>query len=173
MTRTPLILVLSAAVSLWASAQTPPAAPTAAEQLKLLRDNRVLLEDLLAHGLRLSDANTLVDRAEETRRTTRTLSESLRWEAENRADPTRVAELSDNLTSLVRDGLAPTLTEAERTVPPQSADYKRLQAVRRTADRELRDVEATIPTTGPLGRSKQVQESRTRLVEVIRQVAKE
>jgi hypothetical protein len=170
--RTPAILIFAIALSVWASADDPARGPTAAEQLQLLRVNRSLLEDLLDHGLKLSDANTLIDRAEECRRSARTLSESLKWETENQADPNRVAELSDNLAVLVNDGLMPTLAEAETTIPNDSQDYKRLQEVRITADRELRDLEQAIPTVGPLGKSRQVQEARTRLSDVIRKMAK-
>lgn len=164
MTRTTIVLIAAAGLSAWVSAQSLPVGTTAAEQLHLFQANRPLLEEILDHGLKLSQADTHADRAEECRRTTRTISLALRWEAENAADPGRVAELSDHLTRMVRDGLAPTLADGLRAVPPQSPDFDRLTRVRDLAGREVWAVEELIPAEGP----PQVRDARARLADAAR-----
>lgn len=164
MPRTALTLLVAAGLSAWASAQVPAPGPTAAEQLKLLTSNRKLLEDLIDSGLKLSDANTALDRAAECRRAAGVLSAALtRASADPTADPDRLAELSDHLGAVLRDGLAPSLAEARSVIPRESQDFQRLEALERQAADDAAKAAAALPTAGKVGQTPQVRDARGRL----------
>lgn len=164
MTRTALTLLALVALSVWASAQTATTAPQTADHLKLLAANRTLLDSLLDRGLELSYAGNALERAERCRKATATLGAELRTvSADPSAHPDRVAELSEHLTTVVRDGLVPTLAEARGQIHPGSPDYPQLKKVHLDAKAELEQTRNAIPTEGKVGRSKLVKEATQKL----------
>jgi len=149
-------LVLAA----WAGAQGPPL--TVDVHLRLLRENRTLLTDLVNQGVALSAADDLVVRTEKCEDTVRTLGAAIRRAAAaQNAD--RVAELGDHLNVVVTDALIPNLEEARQMINPNSPEAAKLLAVRkRTAD-NLGDLRDSLPTTGRLGDSDKVKDLRGKL----------
>jgi hypothetical protein len=157
-TRAALTLSLFAGLSLWASAQ--PRATEFHRQLKQFEANRLLLDQLIDHGLDLSSVerggNSLV-RAEECREAAATLAAALK--AARPDDPERVAELSDHVAAVVRDGLVPNLAQAGKDIKPGSQDYERLKIL---SSRSSEDVAALL-VAFPAGQSPTVIEAKSRL----------
>lgn len=151
------------AVSAWAGAQGP--SPLSAdEHHKLLRANRLLLDDLVESGVKLADADTARQRAEAARDAARRLSRELTTAvaAEN-AD--RVAEMGDHLDALLRDGLTPAIRTAHDQIPPDSAEAKRLKELYNGVLVELDATRGAVPTAGKVGDSGKVKAARGRLAE--------
>ncbi len=155
--------VAVAVAALTASAQRPPAGKTAAEQLRLFRANRPLLEQLLDQGLRLAEAGDALDRADRCRDAVLALSRALAEASAADADPSRVAELGEHLAALVRDGLGPALAQAGVDHQPGSEGYKRLADLRGRTRVDLSNARAAFRGEGAAGRSKQVQAARGEL----------
>ena len=166
-----LTLALVASVSLWASAQPAPPRLTAGEQLQLLKTNRELLEDLLDRGARISDAHTPLDRAAECQISADRLARELRT-AVDRSDADRAGEIGGFVETIVADGFVPNLEIARRTANPGSPDYERVKAMHREATRSLDDLTATLPTAGPLAKSKRIQQAREKLAEASAKLGK-
>lgn len=171
MARIALTLALFAALSAWAGAQT--ANPrNAAEDLRLLRKNATLLEELIDRSVGVGDATNTLERIEECRKATITLRVALRDAAEApNADADRVAELSGHLTTIVTDGLIYNLDEAQRTIPPGSPDFPRLRAARKQALDELTRAQQVFPATGKLAESPQVIAAQRKLTEAGQRMA--
>jgi hypothetical protein len=171
-TRTALTLSLFAGLSLWASAQdrTPPMD----QRLKQFEANRVLLDQLINHGLNLSSAekggNSLA-RAEECRLAAATLAAALTAASANDSDPERVAELCDHIAAVVRDGLVPNLTQAKKDIPPGSPDHKRFTELSSESSAYVATLVATFPAGGRLDTSPEVAGAKTRLEDAGRQIA--
>lgn len=169
MTRTALTLTLFAGLSLWASGQDR--APDFHQQLKQLEANRLLLDQLIDHGLNLSSAekggNSLA-RAEECRVAAATLVAALK--AVPGDDPERVAELCDHIAAVVRDGLVPNLAQAGKDIPPGSQEYKRLTEVSSGSSEDVAALVAAFPTGDRLDKSPKVADARTRLAEAGRAI---
>lgn len=163
MTRTALTLLSILALSVWASAQTATG-PRTADHVRLLATNRTLLSTMLDRALEISDAGNPLERAERCSKATATLGAELRTvAADPAADPDRVAELSEHLTTVVRDGLTPTLTEARGQHRPGSPGYERLKKVYLDARADLEQVRGAIPTEGKVGQSKLVKDAVQKL----------
>jgi hypothetical protein len=163
--RPALTLLTAALLSAWASAQSDgPARTTTADNLRLLASNRALLEDLIAHGLKLSEASKPLDRAAECEKAAGTLSKAIVTACAAPApDADRVSELTDYLTAVVSDGLRPVLREAERDIPPGSPGYDEFLALRgRAADATTAAADA-IPAQGKFGDLPQVRAARAKL----------
>ncbi|HET6575469.1 MAG TPA: hypothetical protein VFG68_17835 [Fimbriiglobus sp.] len=169
MTRTALTLTLFAGLSLWAAGQDH--APLVDRRLKQLEGNRLLLEQFIDHGLNLSSAekggNSLV-RAEECRQAAVHLANALK--AAPADDPERVAELSDYVAAVVRDGLVPNLTRASQDIPPGSNEYKRLGELSQLSSQDIAALVAAFPTGGRLDGSPAVSEAKSRLAAAGRQI---
>src|SRR5580692_4317299 len=86
-------LVAFAALAAWAGAQGSPPSLDAATQEQLFESNRLLLENLVGHGIDLANADNTLQRAEECRKTATTLANSLGQAADDRA-PDRVVDLA-------------------------------------------------------------------------------
>ena len=166
-----LTLAVVAAVSFWASAQTTPAGPSAAEQLQMLKTNRELLEDLLDQGTRVSDANTPLDRAAECQRATDRLARELRT-AVDRADADRANEIGEYVERIVVEGFVPNFETARRDAKPGSPDYERVKAMHREATDSLDKLGAALPTDGPLSKSKRLQQAREKLADASAKLGK-
>ncbi|MBY0514119.1 MAG: hypothetical protein K2P78_09440 [Gemmataceae bacterium] len=162
MTRAACTLVVFLALAAWTGAQGPPPPLPVDVQLRMHRENRVLLNDMVRQGLALAEKDDPVGRAEECERTVRALAAALRRAAEaQNAD--RAAELGDHLDAVVRDGLIPNIDEANRTVDPASPEYARLTAVRARAAGGLDELRTDLPTAGKVGDNGRVKDLRGKL----------
>ncbi len=150
-------LVAFAALAAWAGAQGSPPSLDAATQEKLFKSNRILLENLVGHGIDLANADNTLQRAEECRKTATTLANSLGQAADDR-DPDRVVELASLMGDVVRNGLLPNLDEAQKDIRPGDPRYAQLQKVRETATRDLDNL-SKIPTEGKLADDQKVKET--------------
>lgn len=166
-----LSLFAVAAVSLLASAQPGNSGLTAHEKLQLLQANRDLLEDLLDQGVRVADANTPLDRAGECQRSTDRLAREFR-EALARSDADRADEIGDHVEKIVVDGFLPNFETARRDSKPGSPDYERVQAMHRDAAASIDKLTASLPSDGPLAKSKRLQQVREKLADTSNKLGK-
>jgi hypothetical protein len=165
MRRATFTLAIFLGLSAWAGAQGPAPVLTAAEQLRLLRANRILLTELVDRGVELGAADHPLKRAEACQRTAHALVVALGRAAEGQ-DADRVAELGDHLEQVMRDGLVPSLDEATGIIPAESPDAVRLKAVRDGAAFDLEAVRAATAETGAVGDSAKVKTVRDKLDDV-------
>jgi hypothetical protein len=156
MRRTLFTLVAVLALCAWAGAQAPPASLSAATQVKQFKNNRLLIETLVDHGIDLADADSSLKRAEVCRQTARTLANALNRAADDQ-NPDRVAELANLFGDVVRDGLVPNLDHAKKSIPPQSPDAKRLREVNDWAKNDLSEVRKALEMPGKVGDSDKVK----------------
>jgi hypothetical protein len=163
MARAALTLTVFLVLAAWSGAQGPSPALPVDVQLRLHRENRVLLNDLVRQGIALSEKDDAVGRAEECEKTVRALGAALRRAAEaQNAD--RAAELGDHLEAVLRDGLIPNVEEAIRTVDPMSPElFARLKEVRGRAAGGLDELRDALPTTGKVGENGKVKDLRGKL----------
>lgn len=162
MTRAALTLTIFLALAAWSGAQGPSPTLPIDVQLRMHRENRILIGDLVRQGLALSEKDDAVGRAEECEKTVRSLGAALRRAAETQ-NADRAAELGDHLESVLREGLLPNIDEAIRTIDPASPEWARLKTVRERTARGLDDLRDTIPTTGKLGNNSKLQSLRDKL----------
>lgn len=168
MQRSWFTLGIVATVALAASAQGPTAGKSAAEQLRLFRAHRPLLDQLLDQTLRLAEAGDALDRAERCHDAATALAGALSAAATAPdADPSRVAELSGLLASVIRDGLVPALEQAATDHRKGSDGYPQLIDLRGRAGVGLAKAR-DFPVAGMAARSKQVQAARTELDAAVR-----
>ncbi|HUR55371.1 MAG TPA: hypothetical protein VMZ71_14655 [Gemmataceae bacterium] len=151
-------LLVFAALSAWAGAQGPAAGITAAERLQMLRTNRMLIENMVDHGLDMAGADTPLKRAAECRRTARTLANAVR-QAGDEQNAGRVAELCGHLDSVMRDALAPNLELATRDARPGSPDESELKKLRATALTDFDELRGALPAGGTVGGDAKVKEA--------------
>ena len=155
MRRTMLTLIVFAALSAWAGAQGT--APLSAEiQIKQFQSNRILIENLVSHGIELSKADNPLQRAAACRQTARTLANSLENAARDK-DADRVAEFAHLYGEVVRDGLVPNLEAASNSIPAGSPQWADLQTIRDKAKADFEGVHSSIPTTGKVGDNDKVK----------------
>ena len=172
MKRLTLTLAAFALLSVWADAQTAPAPVLAADRLRLLHANRDLLEDLLDRGLKVGQADTQLDRADECRLALGTLADALNRATEEPAvDADRVAELTDNLTELVQSGLAPTLAEARAKVRTGSPGAEQLARIETAATTDLTAVRNQFLLDPRLARSPKLKTCQERLRDAVAKIA--
>jgi hypothetical protein len=150
-------LVAFAALAAWVGAQGSAPPLDAATQEKLFKSNRILLENLVGHGMELASADNTLQRAEECRKTATTLANSLGQAADDR-DPDRVVELASLMGDVVRDGLLPNLDEAQKDIRPGDPRYAQLLKVRESATRDLDNL-SKIPAEGKVGDNQKVKEA--------------
>jgi len=143
-------LLVFATLSAWAGAQGPPAGITAAERLKMLQTNRMLIENIVDHGLDLAGADTPLKRADVCRRTARTLANAVRQAADDQ-NTSRVTELCEHLDSVMREALEPNLKKAAADVRPGSPDESELKKLRERALLDFDDLRGAIPADGKVG----------------------
>ena len=148
MARWAYILTTFFALAAWAGAQGPVPAPTLtpADQLRLLKANGTLIDNLVDHGVALSGKDRIEERAEQCRNAGKALANAIH-DAAGKQDAERVAELTNLFSNVVRDGLLPTLEDGKRTVTPESPAGKKLREVRGTATDDVTALKATIPAT--------------------------
>ncbi|HEV3437935.1 MAG TPA: hypothetical protein VG122_11275 [Gemmata sp.] len=158
MRRSLVTLIAFMALAAWAGAQGPPPPLPAATQAKLFKSNRKLLENLVNHGIELAKADSPLRRAEECRKTAKTLANSLERAAEDQ-DPDRVAELARLVGDVVREGLVPNLNAAQLEIQPGDPLAPQLVKVRELATGDLISLPARIPTDGKVGDSQKVKEA--------------
>lgn len=156
MRRSLLTLVAFTALAAWAGAQGPPAPLPAAVQVKQFKTNRILIESLVDHGIDLANAENPLQRAEECRKTARTLANYLERAAGDE-NPDRVAELASLFGEVVRDGLVPNLEAAQREIRPGDPREQQLATLRRLAGSDLSGARAAIPASGKFAQSDKVK----------------
>ena len=144
MRRALFTLVAAAALCAWAGAQGPAPTLEPADQVKLLKTNRILIGNLVDDGLALANAGNPLERATACRGTARSLANALMVAAGN-DDPDRVAELADLMTEVIQEGLVPNLEVAERTVQPGSPQAARLAELKTIAAQDLDDIGTAVP----------------------------
>lgn len=156
MRRSALTLIVFAALSAWVSAQGPP--PLTAEiQVKQFQANRLLIEDLVDHGIYLSNADDSLSRAQACQRTARTLANSLE-RAADAGDAERVAEFAGLFSRVVREGLLPNLDEAKRSnSDPKSPRAESLKKVGDQTRGYIEGVLKAIPSDGKVGDNDKVK----------------
>lgn len=162
MTRAALTLTVFLALAAWSGAQGPSPTLPIDVQLRMHREDRVLLNDLVRQGLALSNKDDAVGRAEECEKAVRSLGAALRRAAESQ-NADRAAELADHLEAVCREGLLPNIDEALRTIDPASPEWARLKVVRERAAANLNDLRNAIPTAGKLGDNSKLQSLRDKL----------
>ncbi len=158
MRRALLIPLAFLALSAWAGAQGPPTTLDAATQVKLFKSNRLLLEQLVDHGIGLANADGPIHRAEECRKTATTLANSLSRAAEDQ-DPERVVELAGLMGDVIRNGLVPNLNDAQNGLNPDSPGATQLAKVRANAGRDLDELPQRIPNEGKVADSQKVRDA--------------
>lgn len=141
MARCLYLLVVFAGLAAWAGAQNPAPPLSPEDKLRLLRSNGTLLENLVRDGVAISAADTPEKRAEECRNAALALANEIQKAAAD-DDAERVAELAALFRDLVRDGLAPTISDGLRSVNPKSPAAAKLREVREWADRDMTAVRA-------------------------------
>lgn len=161
MRRAMVTVVAAVVVSAWAGAQGPaPLSP--ADQVKLLKVNRILIGNLIDDSLALANAGNETERAAACRGTARSLANALKAAAHD-ADADRVAELADLMARVVRDGLMPNLETATRLVQPNSPQAAQLAEVKTNAIRDLEEIAAAVPEDSLLAGHAKVHESLSNL----------
>ena len=165
MRRSMLTLIVLAALCAWVSAQGVPTL-TAEVQVKQFKNNRILIENLVDHGIDLSNADNPLQRADACRQTARTLANYLERAADE-GDAERVAEFAGLFTQIIRDGLIPNLNESKRIIAPESPDAKRLRTVNQQAREDLNAIRAKIPTDGKVAENDKVKSALRALEELI------
>lgn len=165
MVRVLLLLISFAALAAWAGAQGPTPPLTAADKMKLFKSNRTLIENLVNHGIDLSAAGDPLKRAEECRKTAVTLANYLERAAKEDQSPDRVVELAGLMGEVVREGLAPNLDEAERTIPVESPQGKRVKELQNIVAADLDNVRSGIPA-GKVGDNPKVKAALASLAEL-------
>jgi hypothetical protein len=143
-------LLVFVTLSAWAGAQGPAPGITAAERLKMLQTNRMLIENIVDHGLDMAGADTPLKRADVCRRTARTLANAVRQAADDQ-NTNRVTELCEHLDSVMRDALAPNLEKAKQDVRPGSPDESELKKLRASTLTDFDEFRGAIPTNGKVG----------------------
>lgn len=170
MWRALLTPVAAAVLCAWAGAQGPvPLAP--ADQVKLLKTNRILIGNLVENGLALANAGNESQRVEACRGTSLSLAIALKAAARD-GDPDRVAELAGLMAAVIRDGLVPNLEVATRTVQPGSPQAAQLARVRENAAQDLDDVGTAVAAVATLTDNPKVNEALTALTALKPQVTK-
>jgi hypothetical protein len=133
--------------------------PLAADQVKLFRANRELLEDLVQHTVELAKADTPVARAKACLDTTQDLGRAMQ-NAIAVDDAERVAELSEYLAAVIAQSLQPTIDEGRRVIPVGTPAERDLAAVRSQAVKDTQIWENAIPAIGKIGTSAKVRTAR-------------
>jgi hypothetical protein len=147
------------ALAAWAGAQGPPPGPTAADRLKLLRANHMLIENLVDHGIGMADADTPLKRAAQSRRTAQMLANEVQAAADGQ-NAARVAELSGHLDAVLRDALAPNLDRAARDAAPGSPAESEVKSLRAAVLADVDGIRGAIPAGGKVGDDAGVRDAR-------------
>ncbi|MBP3957987.1 hypothetical protein J8F10_22255 [Gemmata sp. G18] len=155
------------ALAAWVGAQGPPPAPvlTAADQLRLLKTNATLIDNLVDHGVALSAADSVDKRAEQCRNASKALANAIH-DAADKQEAERVAVLTDLFREVMRDGLLPTLKDGKRTVPPGSPAAMKLRDVREASVQDIAELKTALPVTGKVAESSRVKDAFKQLDEV-------
>ena len=162
-----LAIVFAAGLSAWASAQHAGTGPSAAEELKLFQNNQELMQGLLADGLRLSRADTMLARAAECHQAAKTVAAAIEKTASSpTAEPQRIAELGEHFTKIVEEGLAPTLAEARQRIAPGSQEYPRLVELHELLRGSINELQLSLPRGGPIGQAAPVVSFRAHLTKL-------
>lgn len=146
MARALYLLFAFTVLAAWAGAQPPaaPAALSAEDKLRLMRANGNLVESLVRDGLTLARATNAEDRAAQCRGAALSLLRAIE-DAAKAEDAERVAELAGLYREVVRDGLLPTISEAQVGVTPESPSGRKLRDLRRATTNDVTALKAALP----------------------------
>jgi hypothetical protein len=165
MLRTALTTAVFAALAAWASAQGGPApGESAGERMDRFARNRALLEQLVARGVELADADDPLRRATVCHAAAGEIGGRLR-EAVAAGDAARAAELAEYLGAVAHDGLLPTLRDARQAIPAGSPEEVHLVKLRDAAADGLGRAAADVPEDGRPGPSARLRGARKRLAD--------
>ncbi len=159
MLRWAYIFAVFVALTAWAGAQGPGAAPlTAADQLRLLKANGTLIDNLVDHGVELSRADTPQERAKQCRAAAKALATAIQAAA-TKQEAERVAELTTLFRDVLRDALLPALENGKRLVTPGSPGEEQLLRTWSYAAQDLSEVKTAIPATGKVAENARVKDA--------------
>lgn len=159
------LLTAFAGLAAWAGAQNPAPPLSAEDKLRLFKANGALIDELVRDGVAMSAADTPEKRAEECRKSSLALANEIQ-RAVTADDAERVVELTGLFHNVVRDGLAPTITDGLNTVNPTSPAAKKLREVRGNAAADVSGLKAVIPANGKLAENPRVKDSLKQLDEI-------
>lgn len=158
MRRSLMTLTMVLALSMWAGAQGPPAQLPAATQRQLFGTNQALLVQLVDQGVEVADADRPLKRAEVCGKTALKLSQYLAFAAEDQ-NPERVTELAGLMSDVVRDGLVPNLSAAQKEIRAGDPNETRLIQLRDTVYRDLEDLPGRVQSTGKVADNQKVKDA--------------
>jgi hypothetical protein len=156
MRRCLLTLFCFAALAAWADAQGPAPTLTAEQRARLFKSNRMLLENMVNHGIAMAEADNPLQRADECRKTASTLARSLGRAAEDQ-DPERVVELAGLFGEVIRDGLVPNLDAAQANIAPGDPREAQLQKLRERTAEEIDGLK--LPADGKAGANQKARDA--------------
>ena len=139
-----------------------PAVMPVGDQLRLLRADRAVLDQLVDHGLRLADTGTPVGRADQCQKAARTLAVATRRAAAD-AEADRVTEFGGHLERVVREAVLPALADAAAVIPAESPDAAKLRDTQTRAALDLTEVRDALPSGTAVGDAPGVPALRTAL----------
>jgi hypothetical protein len=152
MARLFLTLAVATLAVAWVDAQN---SPLAADRVKMLHSNRILVEKLVGHGVALADDRDPLDRARTCHKSLADFTAALDAAIAAR-DADRVAELGDHFAALVNDALAPCIEDG-RTYPAGSVSVPQLKSLHDQTLDEMKRLERSVPLDGTFGKSQQVK----------------
>jgi hypothetical protein len=166
MARGAFMLFAFAALAAWAGAQSPaPPALSPEDKLRLLRANGALLDDLVRDAVAASATNDPVQRAVRCRDAALSLAGAV-GEAARADDAERAVELTDLFREVVRDGLVPTIREAQLGVTPESPGGLKLRELRALATNDVRGIKTALPAGSAAGDNPRVRDALKQLDEL-------
>ena len=158
----PLVVVF--ALAAWADAQTAPQPPMLADRVRMIQANHALLEELLDHGIRMSDTDTHLGRADECRKAMTAIGNELGRTVERpAADLDRLSELTDQLTQLTVEGLVPTLDVARAQIRAGSPGADKLAKIETQTGDDLQTLLTGLTIDPRLNRSEKLRTALDRL----------
>jgi hypothetical protein len=154
MVRLFLTLTVATLAAAWADAQN---SPLAADRVKMLHNNRALVEKLVGHSVALADDRDPLNRARTCHKALADLTAALNA-AIAAQDADRVAELGDHFAALANDALAPCIEDG-RIYPAGSESAPQLKLLREQTLDEMKRLELSVPRDGAFGKSQQVKDT--------------
>ena len=164
MARWVYLLTAFTVLAAWAGAQNPSAPLSPQDKVRLLKANTDLIDNLVRDGVAMSGEGDPVQRASLCRGAARSLANAIE-QAAKAENAERVAELTGLFRDVVRDGLVPTMNEAQASVPPQSKAAKQLAQLRKYTTDDVDGLKATIPA-GKLADNPRVKDALKQLDEL-------
>jgi hypothetical protein len=116
MIRHATVFLIFAVLAAFAGAQGERPALTASQQQQLFQKNRGMIQTLVDSSLKISQSGDYIERSRSYRKVVMQFQKELD-QAAGDTDASRIAELGKHLDTVLRQGLAPSLREANRSIP--------------------------------------------------------